>query len=247
MTLTVEEASETYLSAMRNVLPAGDDACRVCKTFVDGGWSTCYSCGHQENALDEVLPITYSEDGGQMHTALANYKRAAEAAQKYIGVRVLAILWRFLEGHERCLASAVGVERFEVVTTVPSATLARDRENKLRQVVRACAPVSERWEQLLLPADGAADDRAVNAERFVPQKQLDGADVLLIDDTWAKGGHAQSAALALRSAGARHVGLMVIGRHLNPTWEVGGCTSKEIFDSLPRDFDWGRCALCSTS
>ena len=31
-----------------------------------------------------------------------------------------AIVWRFLAEHERCLAQAVGTDRFELVTTVPS-------------------------------------------------------------------------------------------------------------------------------
>ena len=43
-----------------------------------------------------------------------------------------------------------------------------------------------------------------------------GADVLLIDDTWVSGASAQSAAAALKAAGARRVALVVIGRHVDP-------------------------------
>jgi phosphoribosylpyrophosphate synthetase len=42
------------------------------------------------------------------------------------------------------------------------------------------------------------------------------ADVLLVDDTWVSGGSAQSAAVALKTAGARRVALVVIGRHVDP-------------------------------
>jgi hypothetical protein len=41
-----------------------------------------------------------------------------------------------------------------------------------------------------------------------------GAGILLIDDTWASGASAQSAAVALKQAGARAVAVVVIGRHV---------------------------------
>jgi orotate phosphoribosyltransferase len=43
-----------------------------------------------------------------------------------------------------------------------------------------------------------------------------GADVLVVDDTWVSGGSAQSAAAALKLAGARRVAIVVLGRHVNP-------------------------------
>lgn len=40
--------------------------------------------------------------------------------------------------------------------------------------------------------------------------------VLLIEDTWTSGGNAQSAALALRRAGAASVTILALARWLNP-------------------------------
>lgn len=40
--------------------------------------------------------------------------------------------------------------------------------------------------------------------------------MLLLDDTWVSGASAQSAAAALKLAGARHVAVIVLGRHVNP-------------------------------
>jgi adenine/guanine phosphoribosyltransferase-like PRPP-binding protein len=40
--------------------------------------------------------------------------------------------------------------------------------------------------------------------------------VLLLDDTWVSGASAQSAAAALRLAGASHVAAVILGRHVNP-------------------------------
>jgi adenine/guanine phosphoribosyltransferase-like PRPP-binding protein len=45
---------------------------------------------------------------------------------------------------------------------------------------------------------------------------------LLLDDTWTSGGTAQSAAVALKQAGARSVAVVVLGRHLPPA-PVTGC------------------------
>jgi predicted amidophosphoribosyltransferase len=242
--LTVDEASETYASAMRNVLPAGPGVCATCKCFLEPGWTRCFKCNNQLEALDLVVPITYSEHLGQMHTALRSYKSAwSEEERKYAGVRLVAILWRFLSAHEVCLVRALGIEAFDVVTTVPSSTRLRDESNRLRPIVRACGPVRDRFERLLLPAEGASDTREFDAERYVPERQLDSANVLLIDDTWASGVHAQSAAYALQQAGAATVCLVVIGRHVQPTWTVGEKTSEELLKELPRTFDWDRCAV----
>jgi hypothetical protein len=58
--------------------------------------------------------------------------------------------------------------------------------------------------------------RDLNARRFVADGTADGANVLMLDDTWVSGGSVQSAAAALKLAGAAHVAAVVLGRHLNP-------------------------------
>ena len=73
--LTVDEASVAYIRSMRNVLPADDPGvCRICRTFIDPDYNRCYACAHQPDNFDVVVPITYSEHLGQMHTALRSYK-----------------------------------------------------------------------------------------------------------------------------------------------------------------------------
>jgi orotate phosphoribosyltransferase len=69
---------------------------------------------------------------------------------------------------------------------------------------------------------------------------LNGQSVLLIDDTWTTGANAQSAAAALKVAGAGPIGAVVIGRHLNRAWHENDRRLRGI--SGP--FDWRRCALC---
>jgi orotate phosphoribosyltransferase len=64
--------------------------------------------------------------------------------------------------------------------------------------------------------------RELDPGRFRAIQPLPGAAVLLLDDTWTTGASVQSAALALRAAGARHVAVVVLGRHLNPAG-LGSC------------------------
>jgi hypothetical protein len=242
--LTVREASETYASAMRNVAPAQEGICTRCHCFIEPSYTCCYPCVHTANSLELVVPITYSEDLGQMHLALRRYKsEPSKDARDFVGVRLLAILWRFLELHEHCLTNALGIVSFEIVTVVPSSTRTRDRASKLRAVVKACMPVRKRFEQLLIPAENAPDTREFDPSRYAPQRKLHGENILLIDDTWTTGVHAQSAASTLKQAGAGKVALVVIGRHVNPSWKVGGKTSKTLLDALPHHFDWETCPV----
>jgi orotate phosphoribosyltransferase len=53
-------------------------------------------------------------------------------------------------------------------------------------------------------------------------RPLTGASILLLDDTWTSGGTAQSAAVALKRAGARSVAVVVLGRHVLSV-PVAGC------------------------
>jgi orotate phosphoribosyltransferase len=58
--------------------------------------------------------------------------------------------------------------------------------------------------------------RDLHPGRFLVPRRLAGANVLLLDDTWTSGSSAQSAALALKLAGASRVAVVPLGRHVNP-------------------------------
>ena len=244
--LTVEEASVAYIRAMRNALsPDTAGVCRICRTFIDPTYRRCWPCKEQPNNLDVVVPITYSEHLGQMHTALRSYKDGrSEEERRYAMVRLTAILWRFLDAHQTCVRRAAGVREFDLVTTVPSSTPEGDEARRgLRQIVEWCTPIANRYERVLTATGDVPPGRDYAPTRYKAGWRIDGVRVLLIDDTWTRGGHAQSAAHALREAGASKVGLVVIGRHLRRDWEVtDGVTSGELFDELP-PFDWTTCSV----
>src|SRR5450755_875795 len=235
---TVAELTGLYSNFMIGPRP-GPDVCSQCFNFTDG-FPRCYACTHGESWLDAVVPISYSVAREQLHHALAGYKRLDGEVARRLEVALAAVLWRYLAAHERCVARASGGERFELVTTVPSSDLARDERHPLRRVVgELCGPTRDRYERLLRRSGAAVPERAFSTEKFEPARTLDGHSVLLIDDTWTTGGNAQSAAAALRRAGAGRIAAVVIGRHLNREW---GHNDRRLRE-LARPFDWGRCAV----
>jgi hypothetical protein len=90
-------------------------------------------------------------------------------------------------------------------------------------------------------ADVAA--RRFCGDRFGCEPTVAGANVLLIDDMWTTGASAQSAAAALRAAGAATVAAVVIGRHVNRGWRD---TDARLRNHPPR-FDWSACPVCATA
>lgn len=239
--LTVEEVSGPYAHVMLNPAPRGPTVCRVCWTFIDAGWRTCYRCGHQPENTAVVVPITYSIGGGQMHVALREYKEGSGRRRHIFARDILAIVWRFLRDHEHHVAAAAGVAAFDVVTTVPSKTTDRDAERAiLREMIGDhCNVTRDRYRRALRPTDAASGERAYEPERYAATMPLDGKSVLLIDDTWTTGASAQAAAHALRLAGASAVGVVVVGRHVNTGYSDHGAR----IEQLPRPFDFGRCAV----
>jgi orotate phosphoribosyltransferase len=73
---------------------------------------------------------------------------------------------------------------------------------------------------------------------------VQGHHVLVLDDMWTTGSNAQSAALALRRAGAAAVSVMVVGRWLNPSY---GHTGEFIKTRLQRDYDPDMCPVTGAS
>jgi len=75
-------------------------------------------------------------------------------------------------------------------------------------------------EVVLTAAATAPYPREVSRAHYAASPNAGGQHVLMIDDTWTGGGHATSAALALRDAGATHVSVLVLARWLSNGWEA---------------------------
>lgn len=220
----------------------GRDVCELCFNLTDG-YERCYACASHPHWLDLIAPISYSVGGEQLHHALASYKRLTGEPARRFTVELAAVLWRHLATHERCVARAAGLgrDRFDLVTTVPSTDPSRDAEHPLRRIVGELAgPTRERYERALLRTDAPARPRTFDPSKYSATRELRGAAVLLIDDTWTTGANAESAACALKSAGAGHVAAVVIGRHVNRGWRQND--SRLSAGRAP--FDWTACPFC---
>ncbi len=238
---TVAELSGPYADVLLAPRP-GPGVCRTCFNLTDG-YDRCWACAHGGTSLDVVAPISYSVATEPLHLALRAYKRSAAPWAESFVFGLAAILWRFLARHEPCVARAAGLDRFPVVTTVPSGDRRRDQTGThplARIVGDLVGATRDRYARVLERRDTPAGLHAFDPERFVTSTALDGAAVLLIDDTWTTGASAQSAAAALKRGGAGSVAAVVIGRHLNREWHE----NDRRLRALPTPFDWTRCVLC---
>jgi hypothetical protein len=236
---TVAELSAPY----GNVLLAprdGPGVCEICFNLTDG-YERCYACAHGGRWLDAVVPISYSVGGEQLHHALVSYKRTPEPVATRFTAQLAAVLWRFLVVHEACISRELEVPAFPIVTTVPSNDPARDDEHPLHRLVgQLVKPTRERFRRLLVRSVHPVQPHRFDVDRYQPTAQLTNEPVLLIDDTWTTGANAQSAAAALKRAGAGPVAVVVIGRHLNRGW---GSNDNQL-QGLPKPFDWDHCVRC---
>jgi predicted amidophosphoribosyltransferase len=240
---TVGELSALY----ENVLLGprrGPDVCSTCFNFT-AGYARCYACSYgqpDQPALDALAPISYSVAGEQLHHALASYKRLDGDVARRLQAILAAVLWRFLSQHEKCLVQAAAAERFDIVTTVPSGNRQRDDDHPLRTIAaELVGPTRQRYRRILRRTDAEAPQRTFSSTRFEATTNLDGQAILLIDDTWTTGATAQSAAAALKQAGAGPTAAVVIGRHLNREWHE----NDRRIRGIARPFDWAVCALCA--
>jgi predicted amidophosphoribosyltransferase len=238
---TVVELSDPYANFMLGPR-AGDGVCRRCFNLTDG-YELCYACEHGGDSIDVVAPISYSVAGEQLHHALAGYKRLPADWARTLTCQLAAVLWRHLAQHERCLASAAGVERFTRVTVVPSGTASRTSQHPLQEIVSGLVePTRGRYTPLLRRTAHPVSLHSFSPDRFAATSALSGEAVLLIDDTWTTGASAQSAAATLKKAGSGPIAAVVIGRHLNRDW---GENDRRL-RALQTPFDWSRCVCCAT-
>jgi predicted amidophosphoribosyltransferase len=219
----------------------GAAVCHDCFNFTRG-FGRCYACGSTPHHIDAFAPISYSVSLGPLHHSLTAYKRAGGLCADRASRELAAILSRFLAAHEACLARAAGGSQFDLVTTVPSSDASRDEHHPLRRIVaELTVPTRSRFERVLFPAQTGVAAHRFHPARFGASRRLDGARVLLIDDTWTTGASGHGAAAALKAAGASAVGTVVIGRYVNRHWHENELRLAE----LAGRFDWGSCVLCA--
>lgn len=237
---TVAELSDPYGNLMLNPELASAGTCGTCATFTPTQYPQCPACNQTPQITDAVLPISYAVEGEQLHHVLRGYKGVGGKAADRMQVELAAVLWRFLaiEGHEACLAKAANIDGFSLVTTVPSGSRERDGSHPLPRLVgELVKPTRDRFDRLLERTAEEVDSHLFSRDKYAPLRDLTGESVLLVDDTWVRGTSVQSAAAALKAAGAKTVGVLVIGRYIVPSFN----DHKARINAIRTQFDWSTC------
>jgi hypothetical protein len=192
----------------------GPGVCASCRGPARRGFTRCFHCGlHAESApgllADVVAPVACAPKGSRLATDLWLYK-SERTGSREAGTALLAMLLVFLHDNAPGMWRAGGTVPTRACV-VPSGR-GRPGPHPLQALVHGCLALP--WAPLVARPGGDAWARALDPGRFRAPWPLNGAAVLLLDDTWTSGGTAQSAAVALKRAGARWVAVVVLGRHL---------------------------------
>ena len=218
---------------LRNTLRPSSLACEVCDAPVRD-YPTCFKCGHvyQNTSLaaDRVASMIYAVRGRQSGYVMRGYKGSPRVAEhlQIVG----SLLWVGLS-HRTCVSTLAGtpVTHWASVPSLP----AKQQEHVLHRLIER-NPYLEIPEIALAAATEITDARGFRPENFTVPDGVDSpGHVLLVDDTWVSGGHAESAAAALKRAGARQVSILNVARWLEPSNEVTAAFLPEHFDNRAYD------------
>jgi hypothetical protein len=194
--------------------------CRTCRGPAEARFARCYQCDlalSQAGRLlaDVVAPIGFAVRGGPLAEDLRRYKsdRADAGERGRSAARLRESLTAFLRDEGEALWRAAGMSAGPSAAAVVPSGQGRPGVHPLAGIVRSCVDLPL---VRLSVAGEVSHIRGVDPGWLRVTGTVAGADVLVVDDTWVSGGSAQSAAAALKLTGARHVAIIVLGRHVNP-------------------------------
>ncbi len=211
-------------------LPGMPGLCAVCRGPAGRGRGHCFQCDLQGQCAggglaDLVVPIAYASKAARTQCACGNTNpfRAHRIGNWRVGC------WRPCCWCSCVITGGAGGGRPGLawppthLAVVPSAR-GRPGPHPLRALIGP--HLSCRWTDLVAIPD-YHHVRELDPDRFLAAP-VPGGRILLLDDTWTTGASAQSAAMALRRAGARSVATVVLGPSHQPRVRVGQ-------DELERD------------
>lgn len=197
---------------LRNVRPGRRLTCKLCGGVPNGDYDTCYNCGAwvgQSGLADRLGFITYAIDGAQSGRVMYGYKSEPPSVANR---QVVALMHHYaVLRHWDCFNSSTfgAITHWAVVPSLKG----RAGEHPLRQIAKPLLDTKALEADLRAAArpTPTRDLRPANFLATVPH----GAHVLLVEDTWVGGGRVQSAAAALKAAGATSVTALVLARWLD--------------------------------
>ncbi|MEV0620788.1 hypothetical protein AB0I81_46210 [Nonomuraea sp. NPDC050404] len=217
-----EMIRERLGAIMTNPLQIPNVTCEVCTGPLASQYTRCYRCNEDARRGDvpvarRVVPLTYAVVGTQADRDMYRYKDPMPAAQRLRNPsyqRLLLLLLGFAQTHASCL-DIVASKPVTGMTTVPSL---RGRPGVHPLAVLASV-LPGHWAPVELEAAVGipeAQRRDLRPGHFIVPEPSTVTDkhILVLEDTWVQGGHAQSAASALLLAGASEVTILVIARRI---------------------------------
>jgi hypothetical protein len=158
--------------------------------------------------LTRIVPISIFQGWGQLYHLLWYYKEnRSDVAAGRLRIHLTAIVTRFLRDH----AEHVAPDGWDIIAPVPS-TGGREGVHPLRTALGQMPGYSDQVEDLLFPGEFEIRHLVASDGGFDVRESVDGRRILLVDDTFTSGARMQSAASALRLAGADVVAGLVVGR-----------------------------------
>lgn len=211
--------------------------CDVCGTPVAAQFSRCLPCSEHAKSghalADRVGFLIYAiKPDSQSYLLVYNYK-AVEAGPS-MEAQMMALLALGLSGHTDCVYALAGTQSTGWAV-VPST---KGRSTLHDYVARLSRPNALEIE--IDYVGSSRPDRHLHPElwKVKAPSQLP-EHVILIDDSWVTGSHAQGVAAALKTAGASQVSIFTVANVLDPTW---GPNAPFIRERLaPPAFDKTRC------
>lgn len=221
--------------------------CGVCRGPATS--TRCAVCaGHAvefgDRIADRVYTLTYVRGNArpfhQSAYTVKAYKQAPPARKcaedMALMVRTATVL------HSECLFQDTG-SPWDAVTFVPSARHP-GREHPVAELARQVWPATPSQRLLLTPGPAVEDGtRSVRDDRFVVddafRHKVEDRHVLVVEDTWTRGSKSQSAALALRAAGARLITILCVARWCREDWD----DHKALLTSTWSSYDPASCPV----
>ena len=225
--------------------PSGLGVCGICHSSVDGSdYDHCYPCNQAREFLQgdvpKVVPISLEVEGKQLHHVLRGYKDARNAVVcNRFAYQLAALSEIFWRRHMTC------IEPFDAIATVPSSSRnafeAVVQRNAFEAVVQRSPRLTGLHRPVLKRIRTVKHHTLDKAQFKVAREQVEGRQIVLVDDTFTTGATVFSAAQAIRDVGGLVENIVVIGQYIKRS----DPPSAKLINRLRREpWDLTECVCC---
>jgi predicted amidophosphoribosyltransferase len=224
-----------------SVSVSGTEVCPRCRGIRYEESPYCKNCRDVLDQLSQptpnMLPISLYAKPSTLREWLKRYKDSEEGPADPVAAPIVGLIMsEFLLRHWSTLTRHWG--DIDVLCVVPSTSeYGRDSRHPLELAVTGDGRITANFASLLRRGDTMISHNRASDAAYEATGDAAGRRVLLLDDVYTTGAHAQSAASALAMAGADVRGLVVLGRRINPSYHQKAAAMLERQSAAPFDFD----------